>query len=175
MDTARRHEYLEAVGIDVWIPQLQHSADLASTELMTGATRAVAHPAAIDLSKGIVIGPGTGDLLLLCASSGEAASALAADIARSLDCEPVWSWPAPADFATGLSLEQAITERLFTRVVIFGREMPGSGNDPAARVLCSARLLRVESIPELTGKASARRNLWSELSTSNWCTPRSRK
>ncbi|MGH8035856.1 MAG: hypothetical protein ACREO9_11565, partial [Lysobacterales bacterium] len=169
MESARRHEYLRTLGIDVWIPLCQS----AGPHLSSGeATRALPDDAIPNLNRGIIVGPGAGNLLLVCANSNEAATVLAADIARCLDCEPVWSWPAPEDSDEGMALEQAIAERLFTRVLILGKELCESAIDPAARVLGSARLLQAESIPLLAAKAEARRALWSALTASNWCAPR---
>lgn len=171
--TARRHEYLEAMGIDVWVPVHRIAGARATTGTEDAAPIPVATP---EPGTGIVIGPGTGSLMLLCANSREASTPLAADIARCLDCEPVWSWLSPADSGAGVPLEQAIAERLFTRVLVFGRALAGAGIDPAAPVLVlgSARLLLVPSLPELEQKATARRALWAELSVNNWCGPRSR-
>lgn len=159
MALERRNEYLEALGIDVWIPRQRHA-------------RAV--PTASTPNAGIVVGPGTGNVLLLCASSAEAAMPLAADIARCLDCEPVWAWPAPAGSLESLPLEQAVAERLFTRMIIFGTGLTWPEIDPAARVMGSARLLQADSIPVLARSAAARKSLWAELSASNWCAPRTR-
>ena len=176
MEQARRIEYLRTLGIDVWVPLGRAAGAAESPGRATESARAVAAEPRMrnGIINGIIMGPGTGNLLLVCASSDEAATALAADIARCLDSEPVWSWPAPGDSAAGVPLEQAIAERLITRVVIFGNDLLESGIDPVDRVLGSARLLRVAAIPELAGKASARKALWAELCTNHWCAPRSR-
>jgi hypothetical protein len=111
----------------------------------------------------VVLGPGAGSTLLLCGKPGEAATALAADISRSLGSEPVWSWPAQDESEPGIPLEQAIEERLFTRVLVFGRDLLAPAADPAVQVIGSARLIRVDSIPLLVKSGAARRALWLAL------------
>ena len=73
MALERRNEYLEALGIDVWIPRQRHA-------------RAV--PTASTPNAGIVVGPGTGNVLLLCASSAEAAMPHEAGGAAALAAHP---------------------------------------------------------------------------------------
>jgi hypothetical protein len=167
--TARRNEYLEALGIDVWVP-VHHVAGARSS---SGDEDQAPEPVSTQsLSHSIVIGPGTGSLMLLCANSEEASTPLAADIARCLDCEPVWSWLSPAGSDNGVPLEQAVADRLFTRILGFGTALEGAGIDPSAPALGSARLLRTASLPELARLAAARKALWAELSANQWCGPR---
>ncbi len=190
MSRACRNEYLSAMGIDIWIPRVtaapaSDGADQPALAEETAASQPGALFNAVERSRlppqagagkrdsymacasaivgGIVIGPGAGDTLLLCGKPGEAATALAADIARSLRCEPVWSWPAQDESVPGLPLEQAIEERLFTRVLVFGPDLLASAADPAVQVIGSARLIRADSIPRLVESGAARRALWLAL------------
>ena len=174
MALARRNAYLHALGIDVWVPRA--GADKATfVHPEPGAVSELP----VSLAHGLHIGPGDGNTLLLCNGPAEAATQLAADIARCLDGEPVWSWPVPAEAEPGISLQQAIEQRLFTRVLVFGQELGGfvselaSGSD--AQVIASARILRTRSITELAGSPVAKRTLWSELCANEWCAGRAGK
>lgn len=150
MSRACRNEYLSAMGIEIWIPRAGAAADVSTS-----------CPPAIAAS--LVIGPGRGDTLLLCGDPAEAATPLAADIARSLAGEPVWAWPAPDESVPAMPLQQAIEERLFTRVLVFGSGLLAPAMGPPAKVLGSARLIRVDSIPRLLKSGAARRALWLAL------------
>jgi len=174
MALARRNAYLRALSIDVWVPRA--GADKATfVHPEPGAVSALP----LALAHGLHIGPGHGNTLLLCNTPAEAATRLAADIARCLDGEPVWSWPVPEEAEPGISLQQAIEQRLFTRVLVFGPELGGfvsefvSGSD--AHVIASARILCTRSITELAGSPVAKRTLWSELCANEWCTGRAGK
>jgi len=174
MVLARRHAYLRALGIDVWVPRA-----VADTATLAHPEAGMVSELPVSLAHGLHIGPGDGNTLLLCNSPAEAATRFAADIARSLDSEPVWSWPVPAQAGSGISLQQAIAQRLFTRVVVFGQALGEfasefvSGSD--AHVIASARILRTRSITELAGSAAAKRTFWSELCANDWCAGRARK
>ena len=174
MQPALRNEYLKALGIDVWIPRRQQGRPSPTPNGMDQARDPGAPAVAPGPGSGVVIGPGAGNLLLLCASPAEAATPLAADIARCMDCEPVWGWPAPADSVKDLPLELAIAERLFTRVIIFGSGLTWPEIDPGARVMGSACLLQADPLPVLVRSAAARKALWAELSANKWCGPRTR-
>lgn len=165
MNLARRNQYLGAMGIDIWVPRA--SATPASRPTPSEET-AVVQPDMImacgSASGGrVVLGPGAGSTLLLCGTPGEAATALAADIARSLGSEHVWSWPAPDESAPGMPLEQAIAERLFTRLLVFGHDLLAPATDPVVQVIGSARLIRLDSIPVLVKSGAARHALWLAL------------
>jgi hypothetical protein len=167
MNPARRHAYLQALGIQAWTlrsaPRAAPAPALQPGPEMTGAGSGPELREPPAATHGIVIGPGSGDTLLLCGRSADAATPLAADIVRSLAGEPVWSWLADAA-APGIPLQQAISERLFTRVVVFGPGLlpPAMAGD--ATVIGSARLVQVDSIAALSGSGAARRNLWLALS-----------
>ena len=174
MNLVRRHEYLKAMGIDLWLPRLTtvpadddsnparaNAADAAQASEVTAAEAAPAGR--------IVIGPGSGSTLLLCGGSDEAATALAADIARSLEGEPVWAWPAPGPNTPGMTLAGAIEEHLFTRVLVFGSQRLEPAEDGKGELTGSTRLVRTDPIPVLMESGAARRRLWLELSASQWC------
>ncbi len=173
MDLARRHAYLHALGIDLWLPR----AGIGTAYFVTTRPEAVTE-AQVTLAHGLHIGPGDGNTLLLCRSPVEAATRLATDIARCLDTEPVWSWPTPADSRQGVSLQQAIEQRLFTRLLVFGQELGGFVSEfvsgSSAQVIASARILRASSMAELAGSATAKQRLWSELCANGWCAERAR-
>jgi hypothetical protein len=162
VNPARRNEYLRAMGIQAWIPR---AAGVPAPDTGVPVATAVEiessaqDPVKTAIANAIVLGPGAGDTLLFCGHSAEAATPLAADIVRCLACEPVWSWPAD-DSVPGIPLEQAINERLFTRVLVFGQ---GLAAVSSGVVIGSARVIRVESIPVLAESAAARRNLWLAL------------
>lgn len=175
MNLARRNEYLKALGIEVWVARQasvapRDSLDKTSTVQESQAPRPIIAPTeASDTALRIVIGPGEGNTLFLCGKSADAATPLAADIARSLDCEPVWSWPQQDESAPGLSLQQAIEERLFTRVLVFGPDLVASPREHLSMVIGSARLICSEAIPVLSQSGAARRALWLDLCASQWC------
>ena len=169
MSLARRNQYLSAMGIDLWVPRATATrASEAAHRPARSEEIAVLQPdtvmaCGLALTGRVVLGPGAGSTLLLCGKPGEAATALAADIARSLGSEPVWSWPAQDEAVPGMPLEQAIAERLFTRVLVFGRDLLAPAADPGVQVIGSARLIRVDSIPVLVKSGAARRALWLAL------------
>ncbi|MGD8346475.1 MAG: hypothetical protein PVI83_04475, partial [Lysobacterales bacterium] len=72
MNEARRRAYLEAMGFDVWVQKPPPP-----------------------LENRLVVGPGRGNTLLICATPELSASKLAADIARAVGGEPAWAWPDP--------------------------------------------------------------------------------
>jgi hypothetical protein len=170
MERGLQIRYLRALGIDVWVlrrppesggPAAESDAESSLGDRPTDEPRG-ASP--------WVIGPGNGSLLLLCGSPEEAASPLATDIARCLNGEPVWGWPAPGRGAEGVPLEAAIRERLFTGVLVFG----GAARENTPAVSGSARLLRVPAIFDLARDPHARRALWARLRATGWCAARGR-
>jgi hypothetical protein len=170
MAQASRHAYLQALGIDVWVPRAA-TANMARSRIEPDELSEV--PASFE--RGLHIGPGDGNTLLLCTTAAEAATRLAADIARCLDHEPVWSWPMAEEAGQGISLGQAIEQRLFTRVLVFGPQLEEFVSGAAAQVIASARILRTRPITELIASAAAKRTLWSELGANHWCAERARE
>ena len=142
MTEARRRAYLEALGFDVWVMK----------------------PPAPQWDR-LVTGAGQGSVLLVCATSAEVASALSTDIARALGGDPVWAWPDPEGNPDTPCLEDAVRDRLFTRVIVFGADLAGRlFGGPAPEVLLSASVSIAGSLDELAVRGSAKRALWALLS-----------
>ncbi len=146
--TTRQQAYLDAMDIGVW--RLRESAPVVTPDT-DGVPR-------------LKLSPGSGGILLICDEDSDSASRLANDINRALGCVPVWAWPhtdAGGVDLTGVDLIGAIEENLFTTVAIFGtdlaaqffgREIPVSLN--------SAKMVLLPAMPDIFGKAEARRVLW---------------
>jgi hypothetical protein len=141
MMETRRRAYLEALGLDVWAikpppPQLDR----------------------------LVLQPGNGQTLLLCQQPEETAQRIAGDIARVLDQDVVWAWPDPDGRAASASLEEAIGQHLFTRVVVFGAALANRVcRGEAPRVIGSASILVTGSVSELAVRGSAKQAFWEAL------------
>ena len=171
MNAVRRQAYLRAMGIDIWIPR---SGMVASSEADASP---LASDTGIEPSNGqpeILVGPGSGSTLLLCASAAEAATNIASDISRSLEGEPVWAWLASGESAPGLSLKCAIEDHLFTRVLVFGLEPVARAEGGKTAIVGSARLIWTDSIPRLAESGEARQKLWQQLSASHWSVARAK-
>ena len=138
----QRRAYLEAMGFSVWLCK----------------------PVAPDLDR-LVIGPGSGGTLLLCRDAGESATRVSADICRYLADGPAWAWPDPAGSPQFPSLQEAIAQGLFTRVLIFGRAL-GSQlfKSQVPEIIGSAPILVAPDLDQLAASAHARRDLWLLLS-----------
>ncbi len=138
--------YLDAMGITVWVQR---------------ATTAVAGAVA-DRDSTLKLGPGSGGILLICATDTEPASKLANDIVRSLGCVPVWSWLDDGEGA--VKPAAAVAENLFTTVAVFGTELAEQffGRD-LPKNLHSANLVLLPSMRDLETRAEARRALWTDL------------
>ena len=170
---ARRRHYLDALGIDAWVSRASlarlagHQQGSLAKELPESAMAAPN-----DLPASYCIGPGLGQTLLLCECQEEASSRLASDIARCLDEAPVWGWKEATPIRagteeSGLGLETAIRDRLFTRVLIFGAAAESSQDQSS--LVGSARVIRAVSLAELGSKPEHKRKLWSQLVTHGWC------
>lgn len=169
---ARRLQYLDALGIDAWVSRSRGARQL---QQVVPATDALTEPGVHSPSSATasyIIGPGSGQTLLLCNRPEEAASKLASDIARCLDEIPVWGWQTPAAVAAGaddpgLSLESAIRDRLFTRVLLFGAAAkPTAGNN---EVIGCARIIHAPALAELGQSPQHKRSLWLQLVANGWC------
>ena len=144
MIESRRQAYLEAMGLEVWAirpppPQFDRLA----------------------------LQPGKGQTLLLCQEPEETAQRIAGDIARALDQDVVWAWPDPEGEAEDASLQDAISQHLFTRVIVFGATLATrvcKGEVP--RVIGSASILVTGSVNDLAVRGSAKQAFWEELSLS---------
>ncbi|NNL96466.1 MAG: hypothetical protein HKO64_12665, partial [Xanthomonadales bacterium] len=142
MIAARQKAYLDAMNIPVWV--------LRSTAEASNSACAVQ------------LGPGSGQVLLLCASREHSAGKLASDIARALRIEPVWGWP--VDDPSCPLLAESVGERLFTHIVVFGSDAELSGfGGPASELLGSAAVIRAPAMPDLRQSAAERRKLWAQL------------
>lgn len=144
MIEVRQRAYLEAMGFDVW----------------------VAKPPPPDWSR-LVIGPGEGSTLLVCDDPQVCSTVLAGDITRALGNDPAWAWPEPNhDPATGTRLEEAIENRLFTRLIVFGDDLAGKlfGKDVPA-VMVSSSISVAPGLDELAVRGTAKQSLWQIISS----------
>lgn len=144
---ARRLAYLDAMDIDVWVPCGEKSPDAG--EDGSGPR--------------LVLGEGEGDILCLVGTGEEAALKLAADIGRAMRCAPTWAWPvgSPGFGAEAFSLENAVSDRLITRVLVFG-EGVASAVFGASRpdTVGTARVHLVPGIERLGSDRAAKHKLW---------------
>jgi len=143
MIESQRLAYLEAMEIQVWLPRTTGVGD---------CTR-------------LAVSAGSGSTLMLCRDAGESTSPLAADIARYLGGEPVWSWPDPQQNPANPSLGEAVDQHLATRVLIFGEALAQrlfpEGGPPVVR---SAQIVVCADLDELSVSGAARKSLWLKLS-----------
>lgn len=138
-----RLAYLRALDIPVWLPRGQ----LPENAVMFERIR---------------LGPGQGEVLLICDRQEEASSTLFSDIARALPVAPVWGWPDGS--GSGLTVGDAVAEALFTGLVIFGHALADRLLGPnAPDRLGSARVLVTDDLGTLSSSASARRELWRRM------------
>ncbi len=103
MSEVNQRAYLEAMEIPVWVRK-----EYVNRECVDQAPEFV--------SPTLRLGPGAGDVLLVCGRVDEPATRIAADIARSLKAEPVWAW-LDAD-AAGSDVETVVNEQLFTTIIV---------------------------------------------------------
>ena len=177
MTEARRRAYLEAMGYDVWVEKPPGP----------GPVR-------------LVVGPGEGSDLLVCEAPDASGGKLAADIARALGTDPVWAWPDPEHDPGRPTLEEAVADRLFTHLLVFGEELARlvsaadvfvfpSRTDTLGLVMLEAMALGVPVLstpvsgahdvladgvdPEAPPGRMARSLSWVFSSNSGICTPRS--
>lgn len=144
MNEARRRAYLEAMGFDVWLSR--------HAEAAAGAGAGPAR---------LVIGPGAGSTLLVCPGPEAIAGKLAADIARAVGNDPVWAWPDPDAGAQGPTLAEAVGDRLFTRLLVFGESLAGAVFGASApEVMGSSAVGVAPALDDLDASAEARRALW---------------
>lgn len=154
----RQLHYLQAMGVEVWLPRggppVGNPAQSPAQPVEQGRQ---ALPGV-----GLRLGPGNGSCLLVCAGPEQSATPLASDLARVLGATPVWAWPSE-DPDSG-ALAQAVDDRLFTSVVVFGAGLAARvcGGEPPAS--CgSAQLLVGPDLEELLTQADARRQCWAVL------------
>ena len=154
MSETRRRDYLEALGIDVWISR----------------------PAAPAQDR-LLIGPGDGSVLLVCESPEACSGKLAGDIVRALGVEAVWAWLDPNGGPDSEKLDEAIAARLLTRVIVFGTApamLIFGANLPS--VQGSAAITTCSSLDELAVSGSKKQSLWALIrSTSELPPPTARQ
>lgn len=182
MKSYQRAGYLRALGVEVWVPKvaLASSPSRATLEQVDPGSSAGNEAAPFSAASNFFVEPGTSDTLLLCGSQAEARMIIALDISRSLKAEPLWGWAVSEGTAGGSSLEEAIRDRLITRLIVFGKDICGRGlagpeGDGKAGVIGTAEVLRVASLPALAISAQARRALWEALNLRQWCAARARR
>jgi len=154
MIDSRQQAYLDAMDIGVWC--LRESA-------------CAAEPVPVN-TPGLKLGPGGGGILLICAADTDSASRLANDISRSLGSTPVWAWPHADD--NSVNLANAIEDKLFTTVAIFGDELAAhffDGELPPG--LNSAKLVLLPPMQDIKNSAGTRQTLWSILCRSGMVNP----
>lgn len=148
MNEARRQAYLEAMGFDVWL----------------------ARPAAPEACRLRCASERTDDakILAICEREDQAGTRMAQDIARAFNDELAWAWPetGPVSDSSGESfgLAELVDEKLYTGVVIFGRELPRLlGCKAGAGIVGSARVQVATSLDELEVSPAARREFWETV------------
>lgn len=146
---SNRHQaYLDAMDIGVW-----NLREPEVTATVTSNKPAQLKPVQLKL------GPGSGGVLLICAADDESASRLANDINRTLGRVPVWAWPYADTGAVDLT--QAVDDKLFTTVAIFGEQLARQFFDAELpSCLNSANLVLLPSMQDIQHRAEARRALW---------------
>ena len=138
----RRRAYLEVMGYDIWS----------------------AKPAQPDANR-LLLQPGNGDVLMVCDAPNVSAGPLAEDIARALGDNVVWAWSDPEGRPENPTLEEAIEQQLFSRVILFGSTLPNRFfKNEIPLVLGSARIVSTHSLDDLLMQGSARLSLWKQLS-----------
>jgi hypothetical protein len=141
MIEARRRAYLEALGFDVWV-----------------ARPAAPEPGCLGIRAGL------GSTLLVCRCAADCNTVLAGDLARALGGDPVWSWIDPAADDDLEYFADIVSNRLITRVLLFGREAArGLFEAPPPATLGSAQILEAPGLDELAINPAARKALWRRL------------
>lgn len=141
MIESQRRAYLDALGLEVWSikpPEPQFDR--------------------------LLFQPGEGSTLLICEVPEATATRLAADIVRALAGKVVWAWPDPAGSPQSPTLEQAVGQYLFTRVVLFGDSLARQmfrGDAPL--VAGSASITVSDGLDELAVRGNAKQVLWKQL------------
>lgn len=141
MIDARRQAYLEAMGVDVW----------------------VAKPPRPERDR-LLLGGGEGSTLLVCSSAPDSTSLLAGDIARALGNDPVWSWPDVQGDPAGVRARDAVEQRLFTQLIVFGTALSERLlGDDVPGVLGSAAVHVCPGLDEVAVRGTAKKHLWQLL------------
>jgi DNA polymerase III psi subunit len=142
---SQRRAYLDAMGLDVWsIKPPEQEFDR------------------------LLFQPGEGSTLLICDALEATATRIAGDIVRALAGKVVWAWPDPEGSTQSPTLEQAVSQYLFTRVVLFGDGLARQmfrGDAPL--VTGSASITVSDSLDELAVLGNAKQALWNKLSVNS--------
>jgi len=154
----QRLQYLEAMGIEAWISS-EHAVNRVANDRVF-----------------YELGPGLGQTLLLCSRQEETALPIAGDIARCLIEAPVWGWQSAGTAGqshadNSVSLEHAIQDRLFTRVLLCSVDFNGSEADQE-EVIGSARIIHAPPLAQLAVNPAQKRRLWQQLNAHGWCSRR---
>jgi len=142
---SRRRAYLDAMGLDVWSIK----------------------PPEPELDR-LLFQPGEGSTLLVCEAPEATATRIAGDIARALASKVVWAWPDPEGSPRSLTLEQAVGQYLFTRVVLFGDSLARQvfkGDAPL--ITGSASITVCDRLDELAVRGTSKQVFWTQLSGNN--------
>ena len=141
MIESQRRAYLDAMGLDVWsIKPPQPEFDR------------------------LIFQPGEGSTLLICDAPETTATRIAGDIARALAGKVVWAWPDPEGSPQSPTLEQAVGQYLFTRIVLFGDGLARQvfrGDAPL--VTDSASITVSIGLGDLAVRGNAKQILWKQL------------
>jgi len=142
MIESRRRAYLEAMGFDIW------SAKPPEKE----ANR-------------LLIQAGEGDTLLVSDLPAVAENPFAWDVARALGGAVVWASPDPEGRSGSPTLEDAVGQHLFTRVVLFGEGLSHQlFKSGTPLVVGSARILVTRRLEDLAENGRAKHAFWNQLS-----------
>ena len=142
MIESRRRAYLDAIGLDVWsIRPPKPEPDR------------------------LVLQPGAGGTLLICETPDATATRLAGDIARALAGEVVWAWPDQEGNPQSLSIDQAVDQCLFTRVILFGAELERRLFRSNAPMTAGSAIITIsDSLDELAIRGKSKKVFWKQLS-----------
>ena len=150
--SSRQQAYLDAMDIGVWSLRETVAPSVSSAPPTPSA----------DTSLTLKLGPGSGGILLICATDTDSATRLSNDISRVLGNVPVWAWPDAG--ADTMELTKAVEDKLFTTVAIFGNKLAAQFFDedlPAS--LKSAKVVLLPAMCDLESGAQARQALWTSL------------
>jgi len=159
MISNRQQAYLDAMEIGVWTLREEVCPSVSSAPVPSQPNSSPATSAADKIS-GLKLGPGSGGILLICAADTDSASRLATDISRALGNVPVWAWPDADNDA--VELTNAVEDKLFTTVAIFGNELAAQFFDgELPDRLNSAKVVLLPAMHDLQSGAEARQALWA--------------
>jgi hypothetical protein len=174
MAESQRLQYLEALGVDVWV--LRGANETAAAEDSVQAEHRVQQSdrlnAGAEAQKTLsqasyVLGPGTGQTLLLCRRQEEASLQIASDIARCLGEAPIWGWAQHDGGTDSQCLLEKISDRLITRILVFDSGLVASDLDDVIRR--KAAIIHAASLDELAQNPAQKQLLWMQIAKQGWC------